>query len=152
MNTEAAKDVLTELAIWVVKDGVGLGGLSVDQRTLALAVAWAGLPTVVMSEKHLNLVLQAQLAGAASFLATDHVELRRWLVDTGWLQRDGYGREYRRVPLQDLQRGARGVAEALSGPDVAAWVTQTRLRHATQRDQRRMAWQATQSTLAGAAA
>lgn len=157
MNTEvtetrAAIDVLAQLSTWVVKDGVSLGGLSLEQRCLALAVAWAGLPTVVMSEKEVNAALRLQLAGAAHFLATDHVELRRWLVDTGWLQRDGYGREYRRVPLQDLATEARCVADALSALDTARWVAETRLRHATGRDQRRVAWQAAQSASASSAA
>lgn len=151
-DTEAAIDVLAALAAWVVKDGVALGGLSFELRNQALAVAWSGLPTVVMGERDVNVRLQARLAGAASFLATDHVELRRWLVDAGWLRRDGYGREYRRVPVSELAADARLVAEVLSVLDVTAWVTEARLRHAAQRDQRRQAWQATQSTLAGTAA
>ena len=151
-DTEAAIDVLAALAAWVVKDGVALGGLSFELRTQALAVAWAGLPAVVMSENEVNGILRAQLAGAASFLATDHVELRRWLVDAAWLRRDGYGREYRRVPVSELAAHARVVAEALSVLDVTAWVTEARLRHVAQRDQRRQAWQTTQSSSAGSAA
>ena len=151
-DTEAAIDVLAALAAWVVKDGVALGGLSFELRTQALAVAWAGLPAVVMSENEVNGILRAQLAGAASFLATDHVELRRWLVDAAWLRRDGYGREYRRVPVSELAAHARVVAEALSVLDVTAWVTEARLRHVAQRDQHRQAWQTTQSSSAGSAA
>ena len=59
------------LAVWVVKDGVSLGGLSPGLREQALAVVWAGLPIDVMSEKAANAALQAHLAGAARFLDTD---------------------------------------------------------------------------------
>ena len=146
MSSDADPDVLAELCSWVVKDGVTLKGLCFEERTLALAVAWAGLPTTAMSEKAVNAALQRQLAGAARFLATDHVELRRWLVDCGWLSRDGFGHEYRRVAAPDLPRTARAVADALSSLDVPAWVAQARLHLATRRDQRRVAWQAAQST------
>ena len=151
-DAEAKSDVLAELATWVVKDGVGLGGLSFAVRDLALAVAWAGLPTGPLSEKAVNAALQLQLVGAAHFLATDHVELRRWLVDAGWLRRDGYGHEYHRVPAQDLAADARVAADALSALDLASWVTDVRLHHTTRRDQRRQAWQATQAQMGGNAA
>ena len=141
---QAASVTLTELAVWIVKDGVTLGGLSPGLRDQALAVAWSGLPIDVMSEKAVNLALQAQLAGAARFLDTDHVELRRWLVDGGWLTRDGFGREYRRVPLQGLADSARPVAAALQSLDVSAWVAGARMQHAAARDGRRRAWQASQ--------
>lgn len=137
-------DGLGDLVAWVVKDGVALGGLTPEMRQRALAVAWAGLPTVVMSEKAVNAALLLQLAGAARFLATDHVELRRWLVDAGWLTRDGYGREYHRVAASDLPGTARAVAEVLATVDVAAWVAQARLRQTVQRDRRRQAWSAAQ--------
>lgn len=145
-DAEAASDVLATLASWVVKDGVGLGGLSFELRNQALAVPWAGLPKHTLSEKAVNAALRAQLAGAARFLATDHVELRRWLVDAGWLTRDGFGREYRRVAAQDVAGVVRAVAHALSTLDVAAWVANARLQHASRRDQRRMFWQAAQSS------
>jgi hypothetical protein len=46
--------------------------------------------------------LRDALAGDAAFLDTDHVELRRWLVDTGWWRRDGFGRRYHRTPADAL--------------------------------------------------
>lgn len=146
-NPQEASATLAELAAWVVKDGVALGGLNPGLREQALAVSWAGLPAVVMSEKAVNVALKAQLAGAARFLDTDHVELRRWLVDGGWLTRDGFGREYRRVPLQDLADSARLVAAALVALDVAAWVAGARTQLAAVRDGRRQAWQASQHRL-----
>ena len=141
---QEASATLAELAAWVVKDGVALGCLNPGLREQALAVAWAGLPALVMSEKAVNVAMQAQLAGAARFLDTDHVELRRWLVDGGWLTRDGFGREYRRVPLQDLADSARPVAASLMALDVSAWVAGLRTQLAAARDGRRQAWQASQ--------
>ena len=142
---------LADLATWVVKDGVTLGGLSPGLREQALGVAWSGLPTSVMSEKAVNVALRAQLAGAARFLDTDHVELRRWLVDGGWLKRDGFGREYHRAPLQDLSASQQPVAAALAAVDVAAWAQTLRARLVAARESRRHAWQATGGTSPAAA-
>jgi hypothetical protein len=69
------------LAAMVCKQRVALGGLSGDERKLALALVWRGLDGVPLPERDINEALKRQLAGAASFLGTDHVELRRWLVD-----------------------------------------------------------------------
>jgi len=128
----------------VVKQGVSLGLLPADEQALALAWVWAGLPgSRVLNEREVNAVLKAQLEGPAACLATDHVELRRWLVDAGWLQRDGYGREYRRVPGGPARHGA--LAEALgavlSGTDSSAWAAGQRTAHAAERDARRQRWQ-----------
>ena len=139
--------VLAALAAWVVKDGVSLGGLSPGLREQALAVVWACLPIDVMSEKAANAALQAQLAGAARFLDTDHVELRRWLVDGGWLTRDGFGREYRRVPLHGLADSCQHLAAALQTLDVTAWVAGARAQLAAARDGRRRVWQASSQQL-----
>ena len=142
---------LAELAAWVVKDGVALGGLSPGLREQALGVAWSGLPAGVLNEKAVNVALLAQLAGAARFLGTDHVELRRWLVDSGWLKRDGFGREYHRVLLQDLSASQQPVAAALAAVDVAAWAQSLRARRGAARESRRHAWQAAQGTSPAAA-
>lgn len=148
-DSATAQPALGGLAAWVVKDGVALGGLTPELRQQALAVAWAGLPDRVMTEKAVNAELRAQLQGAARFLDTDHVELRRWLVDAGWLTRDGFGHAYQRVPLAAAPADARAVAAALCAMDVAAWVAALRVQRQHARQQRREAWQAGQ---AGAAA
>jgi hypothetical protein len=133
------------LGQWVVKHGVSLGGLGPDERGLLFALVWAGLPAGPQTERQVNAVLRAQLESAASCLSTDHVELRRWLVDAGWLHRDGFCREYRRASLEqirdDVQRAAAADLQAL---DAGAWVEQQRAAHAAQRQARRMAWQGAQ--------
>jgi len=144
--TPTMADQLPALRALVVKDRVGLGGLPAAQRSLALALAWAGLPVgATLSEREVNEGLKAQLAGAAIFLDTDHVELRRWLVDTGWLSRDGYGREYRPLPVEALAAGQQALvasmSQVLAGPGAAPWVAEQRARHQARREARRREWQ-----------
>jgi hypothetical protein len=95
------------LARLALKRGVGLGGLTADERAWALAVAARCLPAgdgpdEGDDEAGVNGRLRDALAGDAAFLDTDHVELRRWLVDTGWWRRDGFGRRYHRTPAGAL--------------------------------------------------
>ncbi|MDO8418420.1 MAG: DUF2087 domain-containing protein [Rubrivivax sp.] len=151
--TASTADRLSALQALVARDGVGLGGLPAAQQSLALALVWSGLPAgAVVDEREVNLWLKAQLAGAAAFLDTDHVELRRWLVDAGWLWRDGYGREYRPMAVADLAAGQRMLAEsvhaALGGLGTAAWVTEQRARHRARREARRREWQASRGPAA----
>jgi hypothetical protein len=136
------------LAALVVKRGAGLGTLTVAQRELALAVAACALPASAdgCSEAEVNAALKRCLQAEAAFLATDHVELRRWLVDSGHWQRDGYGRRYRRAPVEALLPERAAAARAVAGLDLPAWVAGQRARVDGQRDARRRAW------LAGAGA
>jgi len=50
------------------------------------------------SEKALNGVLERWVLEVAPHLGTDHVALRRYLVDAGFLTRDAAGRAYRVSP------------------------------------------------------
>lgn len=134
---------LHDLAALVVKSGVHLGGLTDAQRIWALGVAAQCLePGAGVSEAHANARLKAALAGPAAFLATDHVELRRWLIDTGWWTRDGFGRCYERVSLSALPHTLRPPAEALKGLDLPAWVAELRQAHLAEREKRRRSWDA----------
>jgi hypothetical protein len=132
------------LAAMVCKQGVALGGLSGDERKLALALVWRGLDGAPVPERDINEALKLQLAGPASFLGTDHVELRRWLVDGGWLQRDGFGCEYRRVAAPALPDAARPFAEALADIDPEPWAAACRTERDDARWRRRAAWLASQ--------
>ena len=136
-----------QFAALVAKDGVRLGTLAEHERALALAWVWAGLPrATTLDERAVNDALKAQLAGAARCLDTDHVELRRWLVDAGWLERDGYGRAYRRVEPEALRPAVRDVADALAGLDTTAWAEAERARRAAERARRQAAWAARQES------
>ncbi|CAG0986387.1 hypothetical protein BURK1_02027 [Burkholderiales bacterium] len=93
----------TFAAAWrrvAVKQGVGLGALAGargEEFAAVVAAASLAIPADrAIPERDVNDRLLAWLAGPGAMLATDHVELRRWLVDLGLLERDGYGREYRR--------------------------------------------------------
>ena len=134
---------LHDLAALVVKSGVHLGGLTDAQRIWALGVAAQCLePETGVSEAQANARLKAALAGPAAFLATDHVELRRWLIDSGWWTRDGFGRRYERVSLSALPHLLRLPAEALEGLDLPAWVAELQQAHLAERERRRQSWEA----------
>lgn len=131
---------LDPLAALFVKTRVGIGGLSDLQRRLVLRLVWTGLPAMLMSELDVNAALKARLAGAASFLDTDHVELRRWLVDAGWLMRDGYGREYQRVAAAALPTTLQPMASAFEGVDTDTIAAAIRTTHSVERAARQRAW------------
>ncbi len=136
----------------LVKEGVAIGGLPEAQRHLALGFVWAGLPAGPLAEREVNDVLRAQLAGPARCLDTDHVELRRWLVDAGWIARDGYGREYRRMPAAALPAATRALGAALDGLDTAAVAAECRAAHEARRAERRRAFESRSSPGRAAAA
>lgn len=139
-------DTLRSLATLVVKDHVSLGGLTATEMALALATAHATLPAAVpLSEREVNEALKAALAGAVCWLGTDHVELRRWLVDAGWLTRDGYGREYRALPHAALPAAQQALAQALATVDIGRWVADERGREAQLRAERKARWMAAQA-------
>ncbi|MFN0184791.1 MAG: DUF2087 domain-containing protein [Aquabacterium sp.] len=131
------------------KEHVSLGGLSETERGLALALVWAGLPDgQVWTEPAVNQALKARLAAAARFIGVDHVELRRWLVDLQWLQRDDYGREYRKVPQSALREALRPLADVVAGTDWDAQAQQLREGRAQARAERRAAWERGQAAAA----
>jgi hypothetical protein len=132
---------LRPLAQLVIKQGVALGGLPPAQQAWALALVWAGLSGNTLDEPGINRALKAQLAGPAAFLRTDHVELRRWLVDAGWLQRDGYGRAYQRTRVDALPGTMQALAQVLCELDAPAWAQAQRQAQAAARAGRRAAWQ-----------
>jgi hypothetical protein len=93
-----------------------------------------------MSEREVNEALKSRLAGAANFLDTDHVELRRWLVDAGWLARDGFGREYQRVSAAALPPTLQPLATAFEGVDTDVIAAASRAARSAERDDRQRAW------------
>jgi hypothetical protein len=109
-----------------VKRRVGLGGLMGargDEFAVAVAAASLAIPAgAPLSEREVNDRLVAWLAGPGAMLSTDHVALRRWLVDLGLLERDGYGREYRRAAPPAAYADAVAALAAIDAGAVAeAW-------------------------------
>ncbi len=134
--TDEAVAVLRRLA---VRDGLALGGLYGGRRAefeLVLATAAARFAgDRAYTEAEVNAVLKDWLAAEAAMLGTDHVEARRWLVDSGLVERDGYGRAYRRVRPPPTAFTA--VLAAIDGVDVAAVVAAARAADRAARAERR---------------
>jgi len=85
----------------VLKNGLHLGLLADDDRSLVLALAaYAIEPAKTLREDDVNRRLRDWLVDVGAMLQTDHVELRRWLVDSGYVARDGWGHAYVRGPEQ----------------------------------------------------
>lgn len=150
------------LEAMVVKDHVHLGGLTHEARLQALALLWCALPASPLDERGVNEALKARLADVGAFLATDHVELRRWLVDMGFLARDGFGRVYERVAFGGLPSESRAAALPLkaladsagAGADAMAVreaCSAARERRQRERARRRAAWEAAAGGLASGA-
>jgi tRNA(adenine34) deaminase len=74
-------------------------------------------------------------------LDTDHVELRRWLVDTGFVRRTDFGSDYRRGTLPAWLADAAG---ALGRQELADAALQARATRDAQRESKRQAWLARQ--------
>ncbi len=95
-----ATSAVERYSILAVRRGITLGALystSVGDFALVLAAAAAAVaPGRNYTEREVNDILRDWLAGAGAMLEVDHVELRRWLVDTRLLTRDGFGRAYAR--------------------------------------------------------
>lgn len=142
---------LATLAALVLKRGVALGGLTHPERLLALRVMADALPHgVPRNEAEVNAALRERLGAEGSFLDVDHVELRRWLIDTGWWQRDGYGRQYARTPLASLPPDLAAVEAEVAPLALSAWIDEQRGRAQALREARREAWR--RSGAAGAPA
>jgi hypothetical protein len=99
------------------------------------------MPAGTLREGDVNLALRQALTEALCWLETDHVELRRWLVDADWLTRDGFGRVYQRIEINVLPVHLQATAQAVSGLDITAWVWGARQRHQAERSSRRLAWE-----------
>ncbi len=105
---------------------------------LVLASAALHLPSQEsLTEAQANEALKNFLAGAGAFLAVDHVELRRWLVEFGFVKRSDYGTDYRRGSLPQWLCVA---AERLEVPALAQAVETAAQRRAEVREARKQAW------------
>jgi hypothetical protein len=129
-------------AVLALRRGVSLGALrSTCGGDFDLVLAAAAQPFARdrgYSEREVNDRLRAFLAGAGAMLGTDHVELRRWLVDFRVLARDGYGRVYAAgAPAPRIA----GLVAQLDGVDLAAVAGAARAEEAARRARRKERWQ-----------
>ena len=138
MTTNAYIERLQALA---PRQGLSLGVMhSAGPADFALMLAAAALrfaPAQVYTERDVNHRLRAWLGGVGAMLAVDHVELRRWLVDTGVLTRDGFGRAY--APGTPPPAIAAAMA-ALVGHDLDGIVRAARERDVARREARKSHW------------
>ncbi len=117
--------------------GVMYGQAPADFALMMAIAAHAFASDRSYTEAGVNDVLREFLAGAGAMLAVDQVELRRWLVDTGVLARDGFGRAYRRG---EARADIAAVVAATAGHDLAALVRTARADEAQRREARKAAW------------
>jgi hypothetical protein len=124
-----------------LRRGLSLGGMHSSSRAdfalVRAAAARSFAPARVYSERDVNDRLRTWLSGVGAMLAVDHVELRRWLVDTGVLTRDGFGRAY---SLSTPSSQIAAASTALSGHDLDALVRVVRERNAAHREARKSKW------------
>lgn len=141
-TTRAAARAIERYAVLAVRRDVSLGVLlstNVRDFFIVLAAAAQSFPAGrEWSEREVNALLQEFLAHAGSMLATDHVELRRWLVDFRVLARDGFGRVYTAgTPAGDIA----AFIEELSGIDLVAAGRTAREDEAARRAARKERWE-----------
>ena len=132
----------------VLKSGLHLGLLSDPDRALVLALAACAIESgPTLREDEVNRRLSDWLADVGAMVQTDHVELRRWLVDAGYLARDGWGYAYVRGPAElDLARQVLGTTD---GRALASAVRSVRVAAQSARTARRRAFEAQGSSVAG---
>jgi tRNA(adenine34) deaminase len=113
-------------------------GTSRSDADLLMASAALHLPVEAgLSEGEANDRLREFLAGAGAMLDTDHVELRRWLVDLGFVSRSDRGTDYRRRELPSwLQAAGRN----LDARQLRASVEHARQAQQQRRQARKQAW------------
>ena len=140
-----AGDWLDRMAQLALRHGVHLSTLQQkDGSDLELFFAGAALafpPNASLNEPDANEILKRFLATVGVMVSTDHVELRRWMVDKGFLQRSDFGTDYRRGVIPEWLADA---AHALDFERIASAVAQARSTDQTQREARRRAWLASQ--------
>jgi hypothetical protein len=124
----------------VLKSGLHLGLLADGDRALVLALAACAIePGCRLREDEVNQRLTAWLADVGAMLRTDHVELRRWLVDTGFVARDDWGHAYARGPAEtDRARQVLGTVDAAA---LASAVRSARVAAQSSRVARRRAYE-----------
>ena len=133
---------LTAFRRLAITQGLTLGGLQsgrhLDFLVVTTAAALAFASGRAYTEAEVNALLKTWLAGPGRMLASDHVELRRWLVDCRLLERDGYGHRYGRTEAADAWRVA---LTALDGVDLACEADTARAADAARRAERKARWE-----------
>jgi len=140
-ETISADRWLQRLAELSRRQGLAVGTLlSASRRDLDLLLASAAMHLPAdegLSEREASERLREFLATTGAMLATDHAELRRWLVDLGHVSRSDRGTDYRRAEPPPWLREA---ARALDADRLRAAVAGARQAQDEQRRARKEAW------------
>ncbi len=141
MTDKADNPFLATFRRLAVRRSLTPGGLQSGRRGDYVVVTAAAALTLASgrsyAEAEINGLLREWLAGPGAMLATDHVTLRRCLVDCGLLVRDGYGRAYARG--DDPSAWCAALA-GLAGVDLAAEARAARAAEDRQRSERKASW------------
>jgi hypothetical protein len=137
-------------AALAIRRGISLAALhAANARDFAIVLVAAARTFTAgreFGEREVNELLRAFLAEAGAMLGTDHVELRRWLVDFRLLERDGYGRVYKAgTPASELVE----LMGELADVDLAALARSARASDAAQRAERKARWKDAQRNASG---
>ncbi len=136
--TISPADWLDRLARLGGRDGVHLASLARREQELVFASAALFLPAgESLTEREANECLKRFLSSAGSMLATDHVELRRWLADAAFIRRTDRGTDYRRGELPEWLRDA---ASTLDQACLSEAVATARDERAQKQAARKQAW------------
>ena len=132
---------LQRLAELSIRQGLALGTLLGGARAdLDLLLASAALHLPIndgLSEREASERLRVFLSTTGAMLDTDHAELRRWLVDLGFVSRSDRGSDYRRGTLPSWLQDAAGELDA---QQLIVAVEQARAAHEGKRQARKQAW------------
>jgi len=132
---------LQRLAELARRRGLAVGTLlSASRRDLDLLLASAAMHLPVdegLSEREASERLRDFLATTGAMLATDYAELRRWLVDLGYVSRSDRGADYRRAAMPPWLREA---AQALDADRLRVAVATARRTQDDERRARKDAW------------
>jgi hypothetical protein len=92
----SAAEYTSRLRVVLRKSSAGGPTRRTDRWILLRAIAASFAEGEVLNEKAFTARIQDFLLGPGRHLGTDAINLRRALIDEGFADRDGYGREYRR--------------------------------------------------------
>lgn len=150
MNSGRSADASQELTVelWLRRlaelsrrQGLAIGsllGAARDDLDLLLASAVLHLPADEgLGEREASERLRDFLATTGAMLDTDHAELRRWLVDLGFVERNDRGADYRRGVLPSRLQAA---AAQLDAGQLAEAVERARAARESERQARKQAW------------
>ena len=109
-----------------------------DRAVLVTTIVQRFEVDAVYREREVNERLKGWLSGAGAMIETDHVHIRRWLVDTGVIVRTPDCAEYRLSVPAAAERAA--LPEGTAALDPAAVVAATRREATEARSRRKAEW------------